>query len=617
MLCGISCGILSIKHHCWEGNLLLVPVCSTMSLLLSVKLIVVLLAAPYWVAGLEPVRCGDVPLSAIIKFDDEHLDLNFSVGDICNRLSDDICIQSEYVYLQAGTCLTQYNASAVATIGFCPYFPSKLSWLRTPFSTYYSLSATLSLSEHSNLTCGPYNREGVLCSECKPGYGPAVYSFSLMCAECSDNGVGWALYLFAVLFPITVFYIIVIIFNIRATAPPFTAFVLMCQVYCTIELVHIPLKMRLEGMQSLSVIVQIVRVLCGIWNLDFFRYLIPPFCVSSHLNTITALNLEYIHIIYPFLLIFLTSIAIELHARDFRPVVLLWKPFHRVFTCLRRSWDPRASIINAFSTFILLTLSKSIVLTSNNFASTFLIIVEPKSIPILYHPFLYANPKICNHSKQHVPYLVSSIVLLLVLFGLPTFLLCLYPTKIFRKLLSCCLSLRWQHAVSAFIDTFQGHYKDGTNGTRDYRAASSIPLLLMSLIVAVCTGTTTRSLLLVYVQPGFVTVSLFYALARPCKQNYANILQSLLYALTALVMILISSMKSHVHVFLSLLSMLLCLLTPHIVLICYIFYKIISRTRLNHFYLQKLFSKFAPLREIMYMYHSPDPSEHSPLINSI
>ena len=241
------------------------------SMLKLIAVFAVLLAAPYWVveSSVEIFRCGEEELSATVK---EYVDINFSVGDVCNLLSDDYCIQSEHVYLQAGMCLTQYNSSfaTVAVLGFCSYFSSSILWLYAPFSTYYSLPSNRTLTEHSKLTCGPYNREGLLCSKCKPGYGPAVYSFSLMCAECSDNGVGWALYLFVVLFPITVFYIIVIIFNIRATAPPFTAFVLMCQVYCTIELIHIPLQMRLEGIKSLSVIAKIVRGLCGIWNLDFF-----------------------------------------------------------------------------------------------------------------------------------------------------------------------------------------------------------------------------------------------------------------------------------------------------------------------------------------------------------
>ena len=142
---------------------------------------------------------------------------------------------SDSVHICEGNCITSQDGT-IADVSLCPYFPNELSWLT--LSDYYSLPSNRTLMEQSNLTCGPYNREGLLCSKCKPGYGPAVYSFSLMCAECSDNGVGWALYLFLVLFPITVFYIIVIIFNIRATAPPFTAFVTMCQVYCTMELIH-------------------------------------------------------------------------------------------------------------------------------------------------------------------------------------------------------------------------------------------------------------------------------------------------------------------------------------------------------------------------------------------
>ena len=206
--------------------------------------VVVLLSLSYWITCLESSHYGSIRIPLTSAFLG---DVNLTVGDVCRLIDDEDCIQSEYSYLQAGTCITQYNSSTMAALGLCHYSPEKISWLERPFSNYYSLLSDLPFVEQSSLTCGPYNREGLLCSECKPGYGPAVYSFSLMCAECSDNGVGWALYLFVVLFPITVFYIIVIIFNIRATAPPFTTFVLMCQVYCTLDLIYIPLSLRLKG----------------------------------------------------------------------------------------------------------------------------------------------------------------------------------------------------------------------------------------------------------------------------------------------------------------------------------------------------------------------------------
>ena len=251
-------------------------------------------------------------------------------------------------------CIT-YDDVNYLQAGFCPYSPLNFTFCRSPLQDYYEISLSTHLSELNNFMCGAYNREGLLCSECKPGYGPAVYAFSLKCIKCSDNGLGWVLYLFLVLFPITLFFLLVIIFNIHATSPPFAAFVFLCQTFSNIEQIHVPLVARFaqEYNSYFQMLVHTVSVLCGIWNLDFFRHIIPPFCVSSNLKNIQALNLEYISIIYSLVLIFLTYVCIELHAKNITPVVVLWKSFHRCFVCLRRSWDPKASIINAFSTMLL------------------------------------------------------------------------------------------------------------------------------------------------------------------------------------------------------------------------------------------------------------------------
>ncbi len=66
----------------------------------------------------------------------------------------------------------------------------------------------------------------------------------------------------------------------------------------------------------------------------------------------------------------------------------------------------------------------------------------------------------------------------------PLILLLLYPIKRFRKLLSYCGPKKY-HALYVFLDTFQGHYKDVTNGTRDYRAASCISFVLRFGVVYV------------------------------------------------------------------------------------------------------------------------------------
>ncbi len=55
----------------------------------------------------------------------------------------------------------------------------------------------------------------------------------------------------------------------------------------------------------------------GIWNLDFFRYLYPPFCISPHYSTLSVISFEYIIAFYPLVLVFLTYISIELYDRDY------------------------------------------------------------------------------------------------------------------------------------------------------------------------------------------------------------------------------------------------------------------------------------------------------------
>ena len=192
----------------------------------------------------------------------------------------------------------------------------------------------------------------------------------------------------------------------------------------------------------------------------------------------------------------------------------MWKPFHKCVAHLRRSWDPRASIINAFSTFLLLNFSKVVIVAAYSLYSTHIV-----STNFTHYHSLYFDPTIRSYSKQHLPYLLCSASCLVVFFLIPTSLLCLYPTKVFRRLLQCCLSLRWQQAVSAFIDTFQGHYKDGTNGTHDYRAASSIHLVILFLMMPAYLNPHERCIAVDFVQPIHALVSLFYALARSSLQG--------------------------------------------------------------------------------------------------
>ena len=80
-----------------------------------------------------------------------------------------------------------------------------------------------------------------------------------------------------------------------------------------------------------------------------------------------------------------------------------------------------------------------------------------------------ATVKLKYFSKEHLPYAVAAIVILIIFILSPALLLLCYPTKLFRKCSSYCRLRRWQ-ALHVFAETFQGCYKDGVNGTKDFRS---------------------------------------------------------------------------------------------------------------------------------------------------
>ena len=92
---------------------------------------------------------------------------------------------------------------------------------------------------------------------------------------------------------------------------------------------------------------------------------------------------------------------------------------------------------------------------------------------------------------------------------------------------------RVKSALHMFIQCFQGHYKDGTTGTYDYRSISCLGFAVRSLVGAILLSSyanvglsnngpiTTIAFLL-------IALSLFYAHVQPCKRQYMNVIESLL-----------------------------------------------------------------------------------------
>ena len=325
---------------------------------------------------------------------------------------------SNQTLLQIDHCMTYELSTSTTVVGYCP-FGGSVKQSNVVNERQIALPKNLSLV--NQFMCGRLSRTGLLCSQCNNSLGTAVLSNDLQCLECVSSPYGWLLYIFLAVFPTTIFFIIVISFQIQVTSAPLNIFICTSQmVSCSVNWVP---QFGLLTSPDASIFGKILVSLYGIWNLDYFRYFLPSFCISNKLKIIHLLSLEYFVAFYPLILIALTYTCIELHARDCKVLVCMWRPFNICFTRLRRRWDPRATIIHAFATFLFLSYSKLLFVSINFFISTQLYDVHGAQ---LGPKRLYWDATVQYFSNEHLSIVILATFLyfLFLYYSHPCFFAC-------------------------------------------------------------------------------------------------------------------------------------------------------------------------------------------------
>ena len=167
------------------------------------------------------------------------------------------------------------------------------------------------------------------------------------------------------------------------------------------------------------------------WNLDFFRGLYPDICLD--VSTLTVLALDYAVAIYPLLLTVVSYILIELHARNLKLLVLLWKPFRYVLKQFLRDWNSRTTVIDAFATFFQLLFVKMASVSVD-----LLLPVKARSLNNGNTTWaVYYDASIEYFGAEHRPYAILAILCFVIFVFSPILLLLIYQFRWFQRLLSC------------------------------------------------------------------------------------------------------------------------------------------------------------------------------------
>ena len=187
-------------------------------------------------------------------------------------------------------CLTYNNKNKhVTEVGRCIFTNIKSN------SPYTVLPR--SLSELDDFMCGKlFNRTGTLCGKCKDGNYPLVYSFDMNCIQCPNGKANWWKYLLAAYLPLTIFYLVVLLFKINAASSSQHPFVFYAQMVSAPVSGRIIL-MYLKNQQTSQMATRWFGMLYGIWNLVqcSFRKIFPHTHWSQNLNLLQKENITIVH----------------------------------------------------------------------------------------------------------------------------------------------------------------------------------------------------------------------------------------------------------------------------------------------------------------------------------
>ena len=480
---------------------------------------------------------------------------------------------TQTTYVAAGACVTYDNSNREIAIGYCP---GDRTETHSNFVNLFFIPLPENESELNDVMCGPFNRQGFLCSSCRPGYGVSMYSFGYSCGKCDEYHLGILWYTLLVLTPTTLLYFLVLLLRVRATSAPLAGLVIFYQMYNSLITVKMPLYASLAYSTNTFVYncFRISLVFSGIWDLTFPKFVIPPLCLSENIGSVHAVALGYVSALYPLFLVFITFLVIRMYARNVYPVVWIWRRlcFRKICSRLRKTWDIECSIINAFSTFIFLSYSQMVLVSFK--------LLDMAPIYDINGTVIKRSLRIdstINSGQTHTPFAVIAIFMIITFGIFPILLLLFYPTRLFQKCLRT-FRCRATHCVHIFVDTYQGCLKDGTNGTRDYRIVPAVYLVLRfgapaTWIIGHLLIDDSGRLAIGLFSFLFITMGFFIAIFRPYKEDYMNYCELGVFFLLgnagfAVYLWLFSRMPSQVLAYVFVLIGLL----PQLVLTCYIAY---------------------------------------------
>ena len=398
--------------------------------------------------------------------------------------------------------------TAICPIGFCQYNTSNVKSL-------YRLPKTVSVEDMDTFMCGS-SRSGVLCGECRKGYSAYYHSPTLECKEDKLCKFGWLFYIMSELLPLTTFFAVMILFNVKVTSGAANGFIFYCQVVSALVVSSYRKQKYLPN--QINFLVEAYLFIYRCFNMEFFKHNRLSFCLWKGATTLDILVFTYITIFYAFLLVMFT--------------VVILKYCTCCLGCSQRKSTSYA--IHGLSTFLIMCYVRCTgvsfqILTSSNPMGELQVYIKRKRV------FYSGNHEYFD--KHHIIYAIPASICIVIIV-IPPCLLLWYPLG--PKLLQKCglaeskafkaLSILVPiHRLQPLMDSFQSCYKDNC------RFVSGLYFLYRMAILAAFAGATGFDQFYTLAQVLLIGMTVLHATAQPYKNWWHNIYNASLFAILSTV----------------------------------------------------------------------------------
>ena len=311
-----------------------------------------------------------------------------------------------------------------------------------------------SVHELNDAVCSE-NRHGIICALCKNGTSVFYRAQpAFLCREETYCNFGIFLYIISQIIPVTILFLIVILFDIQLTTGALNGFILYTQIDDSLSLTGGNNFITFPSATKLFL--KILDFIVSMFNLKFFNAQPFSFCVFKGATSLDVIAFDYITIVYSLFLIILTVLVTNMRCCQ---VSKLFKKLNRNKLLLSQS------IVHGLSGFLIMCYARATTITLKLLTPVWLFGKGPQQI----EKVVYYYGEMLFFGPSHLKYAIPAVFALVLITILPPVLLLVYPlcykvlalmkleeTRVTRVLCRVVPLERFK----PFFDSFQGAFKD-------------------------------------------------------------------------------------------------------------------------------------------------------------